>query len=98
MKIPERKPNGLVSSAPLLSAVPPTRNGKGHFAQIPGCQSQVHRRALGRTMPQDVADCLKRSSVLQEMKGVRVAQAVWALISNAETAFANQRLKSFRYG
>jgi hypothetical protein len=28
---------------PLLSAVPPTRNRKGYFAQIPGRQSEVHR-------------------------------------------------------
>ena len=78
--------------------MPPTRNRKGYFAQIPGRQSEVHGRALGGTMPQDVADCLKRSSILQEMEGVRVAQAMWTLIGNAETAVASQRLKSFRYG
>src|SRR5260370_23698726 len=98
MKTRDRKPNGDVSSLPLLSAVPPTRNRKGPFAQIPGRQSQVHGRALGGTMSQDIADGLKGSSILQEMKGVRVAQAMWALIGNAETAFANQCLKSFRYG
>ena len=42
-------------------------------------------------MPQDVADGLKRSSILEEMEGVRVAQAMRALVGNAEPAFANQR-------
>jgi hypothetical protein len=49
-------------------------------------------------MPQDVTDGLKRSSVLQEMEGGRVAQAMWALVGNAEPAFTNQRLKGFRDG
>src|SRR3989442_1771909 len=46
-------------------------------------------------MPQDVTDGLKRSSVLHEMDSIRVTQAMWALVGNAEPAFANQRLKSF---
>src|ERR1035438_10371900 len=47
-------------------------------------------------MPQDVADGFQRSSTLQEMDGVRVTQTMWALVGNAEPAFADQSLKGLR--
>ena len=47
-------------------------------------------------MPEDVPDGLKRGSVLEKMDRKRVAQAMRALEGNAETAFPNQGLKSFR--
>src|SRR5262249_49855827 len=89
-------PTCLVSALPLLSAVPTTRNREGHFTEISRSQSEVHRRALGGTMAQDVTDGLQRSSILEKTQGIGVAQAMWALV--AEPAFANQRLKGFRDG
>src|SRR6266699_2470747 len=97
MKTREQKSNGLVLALRLLAGTR-TRHCEGHFTQIASGQSQVHRRALCGTMPQDVANGLKGSSVLQEVEGVRVAQAMWALVGNAEPAFANERLKGFRDG
>ena len=47
-------------------------------------------------MPEDVTDGLKRSSILEETQGVRVAHAMWALVGDAEPAFADQRLKGLR--
>src|SRR6202162_1947468 len=84
-----------LSSLPLLSGAC-ARNGKGHLPQIPSGQSQVHGRGLCGSMPQNVTDGLKRSSIFEETQGVRVAHAMWALVGNAEPTFANQRLKGLR--
>src|SRR5947207_12544674 len=85
----------FLSSLPLLSGAR-ARNCESHLTQIPSGQSQVHARGLCGTMPEDVTDGLKRSSVFEETQGVRVAHAMWALVGNAEPAFANQRLKGLR--
>src|SRR5580693_4784253 len=49
-------------------------------------------------MSQNVTDGFQRRSILQEMEGIRVAQAMWTLVRNAEPASSNQRLKGFRDG
>src|SRR6202041_1304411 len=85
----------LLSSLPLLSSAR-AWNCESHLTQIPRGQSQVHARGLRGTMPENVTDGLKRSSIFEETQGVRVAHAMWALVGNAEPAFANQRLKGLR--
>src|ERR1051325_3943650 len=85
----------FLSSLPLLSAAR-AWNCESHLTQIPRGQSQVHARGLCSTMPEDVTDGLKRSSILEETQGVRVAHTMWALAGNVEPAFANQRLKGLR--
>jgi len=49
-------------------------------------------------MAEDITDYFERGSVSEEMDRKRVAQAMWALERNAEAAFPNQGLKSFRDG
>src|ERR1051325_6875691 len=87
----------FLSSLPLLSAAR-AWNCESHLTQIPRGQSQVHARGLCGTMPEDVTDGLKRSSILEETQGVRVAHTMWALAGNVEPAFANQRLKGLGDG
>jgi hypothetical protein len=49
-------------------------------------------------MPEDITYRFERGSVFEEMDRKRVAQAMWALERNAEAAFPNQGLESFRDG
>lgn len=58
-KTQEGKPTCLVSAPPLLSLVP-VRTREGHFAQVPRGQPQIHGRALGSAMSQDVTNGLQR--------------------------------------
>lgn len=45
-------------------------------------------------MTEDVANSLERGSLLEKMDRQRVAQGMWILEGNAETAFLNQGVQS----